>query len=168
MKRYMASLSKNQMQLIPFGHFRIIAECLLAINTKDSYRLIEPLLFHTAAKCNSFLNNMSIACCFLLALNQVILPINDLNYQKKNKKTKQRLLFFFSFKNQLEAAYELTSRLANNRTLELNMRAIVYSRLMRVDKAYECLRELSLIESNENRRSDKLIGHAFPLAVCHL
>jgi len=95
MKRYMASLSKNQMQLIPFGHFRIIAECLLAINTKDSYRLIEPLLFHTAAKCNSFLNNMSIACFFLLELNQVILPINDLNYQKKNKKTKQRLLFFF-------------------------------------------------------------------------
>ena len=69
-ERYESILGRTQMQLIPFSIFRIVSACLLRINTKGSFRQIQGL-FNFATETNSLLNNISLTCCFLLAIRQV-------------------------------------------------------------------------------------------------
>ena len=62
---------KSQKQPLPYGLLRLVAECLLRMNTREAFDLVKNMLFLTSAKFNSYLNNTGIACCFLLAIQQV-------------------------------------------------------------------------------------------------
>ena len=64
-------ITNTQKQPIPFGHLKLVAECLLCMNTQESFKMIKSVLFYNAVKFNSNLSNTAIACCFLLAINQV-------------------------------------------------------------------------------------------------
>ena len=77
------------------------------------------------------------------------------------------LIYFnnFNTKNEFTIAYELISRIANNPTLVLNLRVIALSRLSKTSRALESLSELSRIDLDGNRFSDKLLGQAFPYTV---
>ncbi len=61
---------KNQTQLIPFGHLRLVTESLLCMNTKETLNKMKSIL-EKAKSFNSFLNNTSLTSCFLLAVYQV-------------------------------------------------------------------------------------------------
>ncbi len=75
-------ITYTQQQPIPFGHLKLVAECLLCMNTQESFKMIKSVLFYNAVKFNSNLSNTAIACCFLLAINQVKL---------KNRKKDQKI-----------------------------------------------------------------------------
>ena len=68
---------KSQKQLVPFGHLRLVTASLLCLNTKESFEQMK-IVIQMASACHSFLNNTSLASCFLLALNQ-----NDMEYAMK-------------------------------------------------------------------------------------
>ena len=76
-----SSSSKTVRTAVPFDQLSIVFHALMCINTKESFTKMKQIVEYIELK-KSKLNNICLARCFLLSIQQVIV------------KTTKRLLFF--------------------------------------------------------------------------
>ena len=125
---------KSQKQLIPFGHLRLVTASLLCLNSTESFTNMKHVI-EIASKFNSFLNNTSLASCFLLAINQ----------------------------NEIDYAHKLAARITyKNATLRNNLDAIKYCY---ADNLNDAIKTIEILLKTKPSEMNRFHGKIFNLTL---